>query len=138
MSGASSKPDANSGSGMSSVGSAGVYEAGDQRNPPDSEKNQQQAYDAGMPHSHMPNDSKDERSIANRLANEERKGKDDEGTTSTKKEKTEEQKLGEDDATAPARMHGNEPSKGAKVDKELQDEEAELIAKMDAKKKQKN
>lgn len=31
-------------------------------------------------------------------------------------------------------MHGNEPSKGAKIDKELMDEEAEIIAKMDAKK----
>jgi len=112
-----------------------VYEAGDQRNPPDTEKNKREAYEEGQPHSHQPNDSKDERSIANRLANEERKDHDDHGTTSTKKEKTDEQRLAEDDATAPAKSHGNEPSKGAKIDKELQDEEAELIAKMDAKKK---
>ena len=31
-------------------------------------------------------------------------------------------------------MHGNEPSKGAKIDKAIADEEADLIAKMDAKK----
>lgn len=35
-------------------------------------------------------------------------------------------------------MHGNEPSKGAKIDKQIVDEEAELIAKMDAKKEAKN
>ena len=46
-----------------------------------------------------------------------------------------EQALGEEDPTLPAKMHGNEPSRGAKIDKELQDEEAEIIAKMDAKKK---
>ena len=32
-------------------------------------------------------------------------------------------------------MHGNEPSKGAKVDKEIAEEEAEIIAKKEAKKK---
>lgn len=31
-------------------------------------------------------------------------------------------------------MHGNEPSKGAKIDKQIVDEEAEIIARMDAKK----
>lgn len=58
MSGASSKPDANSGAGMSSVGSASVYEAGDQRNPPDSEKpeNQAKPFNEGKPNSHEPND----------------------------------------------------------------------------------
>jgi hypothetical protein len=29
-------------------------------------------------------------------------------------------------------MHGNEPSKGAKIDKEIEDEEAEILAKKDA------
>jgi hypothetical protein len=43
----------------------------------------------------------DERSIANRLANEEKKSADDEGRTSTKGAKTKEQRLGEDDPTAP-------------------------------------
>ena len=28
-------------------------------------------------------------------------------------------------------MHGNKPSRGAKIDKEIQDEEAEIIARMD-------
>jgi hypothetical protein len=35
-------------------------------------------------------------------------------------------------------MHGNEPSRGAKIDKAIADEEAEIIAKMDEKKKNKN
>lgn len=33
------------------------------------------------------------------------------------------------DSTLPAKMHGNEPSKGAKIDQELQDEEQELLKK---------
>lgn len=37
-----------------------------------------------------------------------------------------------------ARAHGNEPSKGAKIDAQIADEEAEIIAKMDAKKANKN
>lgn len=44
--------------------------------------------------------TEDERSIANRLANEEKKSADDAGRTSTKGAKTEEQKLAEQDPTA--------------------------------------
>jgi hypothetical protein len=44
--------------------------------------------------------SEDERSIANRLANEE-KSEDDAGRTSTKGPKAKESKLAEDDPTAP-------------------------------------
>jgi hypothetical protein len=153
--------------------------------------------------------AEDERSIANRLANEEKKSDFDAGRTSTKGPKTKEQKLGEEDPTAPvrsiltcleedfihiycqslhraslasvrfyrfprehnllsilpstsfakvyplrhhqlpeiqrivaanailfqAKLHGNEPSRGAQVDKEIAEEEAEMIAKKDAKKK---
>lgn len=52
------------------------------------------------------------------------------------KDKTEEQKAGEADPTAPAKMHGNEPSRGAKIDKQIMDEEEEIIRKMDEKKQQ--
>jgi hypothetical protein len=45
--------------------------------------------------------SEDERSIDNRLANEEKKTEDDAGRTSTKGTKTKEQKLAEEDPTAP-------------------------------------
>jgi hypothetical protein len=34
-----------------------------------------------------------------------------------------------------AKLHGNEPSRGAKVDKEIAEEEAEMISKKEAKKK---
>lgn len=77
--------------------------------------------------------TEDERSIANRLAQADPQNDDESG-----KDKTEEQKAGEIDPTAPAKMHGNEPSRGAKIDKQIQDEEEELIRKMDEKKKQKS
>lgn len=46
-------------SGTSNVGTAGVYEAGDQRVPPDAEKPENQAtpYEEGKEHSHISNDS---------------------------------------------------------------------------------
>jgi hypothetical protein len=107
-------------SGNSSVGQASVYEAGDQRNYKDSEINKSDPYNEGQVNSHKNLDSKDERSIANKLAAEERKGEpeDDPETALSKK-----------DPTLPAKMHGNEPSKGAKIDAELQAEEEELLKK---------
>ncbi|KAI2637668.1 hypothetical protein GGS26DRAFT_422273 [Hypomontagnella submonticulosa] len=107
-------------SGYSSVGQSSVYESGDQRNMKDSEVPGRPRYEEGVENSHIPNDSKDERSIANRLANEERKQKhkdeDDPETKALKK-----------DATLPAKLHGNEPSKGAKIDADLQAEEEEYL-----------
>ncbi|KAI0169809.1 hypothetical protein GGR52DRAFT_551683 [Hypoxylon sp. FL1284] len=107
-------------SGYSNVGQGSVYEAGDQRNPKDSEVEGRPRYQEGMEHSHLPNDSKDERSIANRLDNEERKlnrkEQDDPETSASKK-----------DPTLPAKLHGNEPSKGAKVDADLRSEEEEYL-----------
>lgn len=79
----------------------------------------------------LTNVTEDERSIANRLAAAEPQNDDDSG-----KDKTLEQRLGEEDPTAPARMHGNEPSRGAKIDKQIQDEEEELIRKKDEAKAQ--
>ena len=52
----------------------------------------------------------DERSIANRLANEENRAEDEAGRTSTKGAKTKEQKLGEEDPTAPVRSLSFSPS----------------------------
>ncbi|KAF4595209.1 hypothetical protein GQ602_000822 [Ophiocordyceps camponoti-floridani] len=104
-------------SGNSSVGNRGVYEAGDQRNPKQSKKSGE-AYDEGQPNSHLLNDPKDQRTISNRLAAEERKAEpaDDKETAMAKK-----------DPTLPARSHGNEPSKGAKIDAELKAEEEEEL-----------
>ncbi|MCJ1423170.1 hypothetical protein MMC29_001051 [Sticta canariensis] len=64
-----------------------------------------QRYHEGQVNSHKANDSKDERTIANKLAREEQ-----------------------------ARNHGNEPSKGAKIDAEIQAEEDELLRKKGIKK----
>ncbi|KAI9667595.1 MAG: hypothetical protein M1821_000411 [Bathelium mastoideum] len=109
-------------SGTSSVGNSQVYEAGDQRNYKDSEINDAERYKEGKPNSHLANDSKDERTIANKLAREEKREKEGEPqdfeTTQSKK-----------DATLPAKSHGNEPSKGAKIDQELREEEEEILKK---------
>ncbi|KAI0871295.1 hypothetical protein GGS24DRAFT_471894 [Hypoxylon argillaceum] len=77
-------------------------------------------YEEGVENSHLPNDSKDERTIANRLANEERKlhqKEPEEPETAALKK----------DPTLPAKLHGNEPSKGAKIDASLQAEEEEYL-----------
>jgi hypothetical protein len=42
-------------------------------------------------------------------------------------EESEETKALKKDPTLPAKMHGNEPSRGAKIDAELQDEEEEEL-----------
>jgi hypothetical protein len=64
--------------------------------------------------------TEDERSIANKLAREAKRENEDE-------KQSEETTLHKKDATLPARAHGNEPSKGAKIDQELkEEEEAEL------------
>jgi len=111
-------------SGTSNVGGRGVYEAGDQRNVKESEKDNVERYEEGKENSHLANDSKDQRSIANKLAAEEKR--DDSGSG---KDKSKEAKLGEKDPTLPAKMHGNEPSKGAKIDAEIQAEEEEMLKK---------
>ncbi|CAH0022265.1 unnamed protein product [Clonostachys rhizophaga] len=115
-------------SGYSSVGQASVYEAGDQRNYKQSEINKSDPYNEGKENSHNTLDSsydidhvtEDERSIANRLAAAERQGEPEEDV---------ETKLSKKDPTLPATMHGNEPSKGAKIDAELQAEEQEQLKK---------
>ncbi|KAI0019670.1 hypothetical protein F4780DRAFT_427063 [Xylariomycetidae sp. FL0641] len=108
--------------GDSKVGTSGVYEAGDQRNYKDSEVSGPPRYHEGKEHSHKPNDSKDERSIANRLDHEERK-------LNREEPKDPETKASQQDPTLPAQLHGNEPSKGAKIDAELRAEEEETLKK---------
>lgn len=66
--------------------------------------------------------TEDERSIANKLERETKREGD-----IAESEDSEEVKALKKDPTAPAKMHGNEPSKGAKIDLQLQlEEEAEL------------
>nr|POE72093.1 hypothetical protein CFP56_11969 [Quercus suber] len=108
-------------SGNSSVGTSQVYEAGDQRNAKDSEIDNAERFQEGKENSHKANDSKDERTIANKLAREEKREKENDDF------KTLEDAQREKDATLPARSHGNEPSKGAKIDQQIkEEEEAEL------------
>jgi hypothetical protein len=71
--------------------------------------------------------TEDERSIGNRL-NAAKPQNDNE----SRKNLDAESKAAQKDPTLPAKMHGNEPSKGAKIDKEIEDEEAAILAKKDA------
>lgn len=60
-------------SGNSNVGNRSLYEAGDQRNVPVSDLQERARYAEGHPGSHKNLDSKDGRSIANKLASQENK-----------------------------------------------------------------
>ena len=64
--------------------------------------------------------TEDERSIANKLAREAKRENESE-------DQSEETILGKKDATLPARAHGNEPSKGAKIDQQIREEEEEEL-----------
>ncbi|KAK3191162.1 hypothetical protein K4F52_002748 [Lecanicillium sp. MT-2017a] len=104
--------------GDSSVGRAAVHEAGDQRNVPHSQQHTDPKFQEGEKNSHDNLDSKDERSIANRLeAEEKRKEPKDDPETARSKQ----------DPTLPAKFHGNEPSKGAKIDAQIEQEEQEIL-----------
>lgn len=76
-------------------------------------------FNEGKPNSHQANDPKDERPLANRFAAEEKR----------EKQEKQRQKELEIDPTLPAKMHGNKPSKGAKIDQEIKEEEQELLGK---------
>lgn len=56
------------GSSQSSVGTRSLYEAGDQRNEPQSAINERERYKEGVKGSHQNLNTKDERSIANKFA----------------------------------------------------------------------
>ncbi|KAK0259681.1 hypothetical protein LTR91_023740 [Friedmanniomyces endolithicus] len=112
-------------SGTSNVGGAGVYEAGDQRTRKDADieaEKKEARFHEGKDNSHKANDAKDERSIANKLERESKRENESE------KEDIEAIQY-KQDATLPARSHGNEPSKGAKIDQELREEEEAILAK---------
>ncbi|KAI4194308.1 MAG: hypothetical protein LQ350_007843 [Teloschistes chrysophthalmus] len=99
----------------------------DQRNVKNSEINDAERYKEGQPNSHLANDSKDERSIANKLAREEKRQNEPDQIS-------QEARDSQSDPTLPAKKHGNEPSKGAKIDAEIQQEEEEMLRKKGIKK----
>lgn len=107
----------------SQVGSASIYEAGDQRtSKPPKQKPSEVLYEEGQKNSHLSTDSKDQRSIANRLAAEEKH--------QSQAEKNDEKPV---NPTQAAINHGNEPSRGAKIDAELQAEDEAILAKKSGK-----
>lgn len=100
----------------------------DQRNAAGDDKaDTRPSHEQGKENSHQNLDAKDEKSIKNKL------------DQASKEEKRQEREEAEDDEkpTDAARKNGNEPSRGAKIDEKIEDEEAALIAKMDEKKKNK-
>ncbi|KAL4802142.1 hypothetical protein BDV18DRAFT_147581 [Aspergillus unguis] len=109
-----------SSSAQSSVGNRALYEAGDQRNEPRSVVEQHQKYEQGEKGSHSTLDSKDQRSIANKLGAQ---SKENDPSHHHNKDFQPEAELSKQDPVKPAKLHGNEPSKGAKIDKELQEED---------------
>ncbi|KAK4192490.1 hypothetical protein QBC35DRAFT_447334 [Podospora australis] len=111
-------------SGNSNVGNSQVYEAGDQRNSKTSELGSDRFHE-GVKNSHQGSDPKDDRSLINRAAAERQ---------SSDPPQSEETRQLKQDPTLPAKMHGNEPSRGAKIDAQLQAEDEELLRKKDAKK----
>ncbi|KIJ66556.1 hypothetical protein HYDPIDRAFT_129533 [Hydnomerulius pinastri MD-312] len=110
---------ARSGAMMSGVGNPQIYEAKEQRTSKDKDKNAAKKYDEGQEHAHIDIDSKDERSIGNRLAAASKHSRMEESTNPTSDPKV--------DPLGPATSHGNEPSKGAKVDAEIMAEEEEEL-----------
>jgi len=67
----------------------------------------------------------DQRSIANRLAREEKRYKEPEAQDLNKTR-------ADQDATLPAKAHGNKPSRGAEIDQELREEEEQILKKKEA------
>ncbi|CAG8076357.1 unnamed protein product [Penicillium salamii] len=111
-------------SGQSSVGNRAVYEAGDQRNPPVSELQERARYAEGQTNSHSTLDSKDGRSIAQKLAAQSNKPDPSHHHNNVANQEAE---LSKQDPTKPAKLHGNAPSKGAKIDAELQAEDEQRL-----------
>ncbi|KAK0613082.1 hypothetical protein B0T17DRAFT_620439 [Bombardia bombarda] len=81
-------------------------------------------FEEGRENSHSVTDSKDQRSLANRLAAAEAQGESEDSRDT---------KMVKEDPTLLARSHGNEPSRGAKIDAQIQQEEEELLRTKDQK-----
>lgn len=100
---------------------------GDQRNAPGPNPDvgmhhddNRKDHEKGQPESHQSLDSKDEKSIKNKLA---QAGKEE-------KEARQAEKVKEDEKpTDTARRHGNSPSRGAKIDEQIEEEERKLLKK---------
>lgn len=100
-----------SGAMQSNVGNPQVYNSNDQK----TSKQTKNEKTFGDDPSHKVTDSKDQRTIANRLAAAEEQ-------QSSKREHDEHV-----DPRQPALSHGNEPSKGAKIDASIEADEQEYL-----------
>ncbi|THU88105.1 hypothetical protein K435DRAFT_782181 [Dendrothele bispora CBS 962.96] len=107
-----------SGSMQSGAGNKQTYEDGDQKNTQGSIQDSVKPFEVAPDNAHAMLDSKDQRSIANRL-----------GAASAQHYDNESNKTKDtiEDPTEPARSHGNEPSRGAQIDAELKAEEEEYL-----------
>ncbi|KAJ8082246.1 hypothetical protein PM082_008093 [Marasmius tenuissimus] len=103
---------------QSSVGNSQIYNDNEQRTSKGSVTDQPARFEVPPENAHSETDSKDQRSLANRLAAAETHEVDN-LSNKTKDTIT--------DPLEPARSHGNEPSRGAKIDAELQREEEEEL-----------
>ncbi|KAL2865167.1 uncharacterized protein BJX67DRAFT_189264 [Aspergillus lucknowensis] len=117
-------PTSSSSAAQSSVGKASFYEAGDQRNEPRSVIQERERYEQGEKGSHKAIDAKDERSIGNRLAAQ---SKEADSSHHHNRDIQPEAELSKKDPLKPAKLHGNEPSKGAKIDKQLQEDDDQRL-----------
>ncbi|KZW03425.1 hypothetical protein EXIGLDRAFT_721686 [Exidia glandulosa HHB12029] len=76
-------------------------------------------FDASVPHSHKNADRKDQRTHANTV---------EAANKAEKEERQAERERAENsDPLEPAKAHGNEPSRGAKVDKMIEEQEEEEL-----------
>ncbi|GJE85752.1 hypothetical protein PsYK624_018310 [Phanerochaete sordida] len=103
----------------SSTGNAQTYEAGDQRNAHDAPSKHMTSVPRGA---HNLNDPKDERSLRNRLQAEHELNQQDKVEMNNEvPPQTGDPYNG--DPTAHAKQHGNKPSRGAEIDKQLQEDD---------------
>ncbi|KAL0578337.1 hypothetical protein V5O48_003651 [Marasmius crinis-equi] len=103
---------------QSNVGNSQIHADGDQRTSKGSATDQPARFEFDPENAHSETDSKDQRSLANRLEAAEAH-ENDNLSNKTKDTVT--------DPLEPARSHGNEPSRGAKIDAELQRQEEEEL-----------
>ncbi|OBT90403.1 hypothetical protein VE02_00736 [Pseudogymnoascus sp. 03VT05] len=132
---------------LSHVGNPSVYEAGDQRGPPTdieqrhrgkrflpSRRLLERPSDSGLANGETDiEEMKDTGHTSKKAAEHEHKTSQQRREFPHKREEEKETEMLKKDPTLPAQMHSNEPSRGAKIDKVLKNEdEAEIRQKDEA------
>ncbi|KAI0830831.1 hypothetical protein BC628DRAFT_905972 [Trametes gibbosa] len=110
-----------SGAMQSNVGNSQVYEHGDQKNPATDQSSQERPAGLGQKNAHNIFDSKDNRKLDVRMQQEHKLERQTEQSDNTKTVT---------DPLEPAQRQGHEPSRGAKIDAELQKEDEETVRNM--------